>query len=44
MSLQFQINWLNIERDTSVKARSKNSSQNFEFSHSFRNPDPNIIK
>ena len=30
-SLQFQVNWLNISRDTSIKARPKNSSQNFEF-------------
>ena len=29
--LQFQINWLNIERDTSVRARPKISSQNYEF-------------
>ena len=29
--LQFQVNWLNIARDTSIKAWTKNSSQNFEF-------------
>ena len=31
-SLQFQVNWLNISRDTSIKARPKNSSQNLNFS------------
>ena len=31
-SLQFHVNWLNITRDTSIKARTKNSSQTFEFS------------
>ena len=31
-SLQFQVNQFNIARDTSIKARPKNSSQNFEFS------------
>ena len=30
-SLQFQVNWLNIARDTSIKARTKNSSKTFEF-------------
>ena len=30
-SLQFQVNWLNIYRDTSIKVRPKNSSQTFEF-------------
>ena len=30
-SLQFQVNWLNIALDTSVRARPKNSSQNYEF-------------
>ena len=29
-SLQFHINWLNIARDTSIKARPINSPQNFE--------------
>ena len=28
-SLQFQVNWLNIARDTSIRGRPKNSSQNF---------------
>ena len=42
-SLQFQVNWLNIERDTSVKARPKIHLKILNFSHSFRNPDPNII-
>ena len=40
--LQFQVNRLNIARDTSIKERPKNSSQNLNF-HSFRNPDPNIF-
>ena len=31
-SLQFQVNRLNISRDTSIKARPKNSSQNLNFS------------
>ena len=31
-SLQFQVNRLNIFRDTSIKARPKNSSQNLNFS------------
>ena len=31
-SLQFQVNWLNIAQDISIKAQTKNSSQNFEFS------------
>ena len=31
-SLQFQVNRLNITRDTSIKARPKNSSQNLNFS------------
>ena len=31
-SLQFQVNQLNISRDTSIKARPKNSSQNLNFS------------
>ena len=31
-SLQFQVNRLNIARDTSIKARPKNSSQNLKFS------------
>ena len=31
-SLQFQVNWFNIARDTSDKARPKNSSQNLNFS------------
>ena len=31
-SLQFQVNWFNISRDTSIKARPKNSSQNLNFS------------
>ena len=31
-SLQFQVNWLNIARDTSIKARPNNSSQNLNFS------------
>ena len=26
-SLQFQVNWLHIARDTSIKAQTKNSSQ-----------------
>ena len=30
-SLQFQVNRLNIARDTSIKVQPKNSSQNFEF-------------
>ena len=30
--LQFHVNWLNITRDTSIKAWTKNSSQTFEFS------------
>ena len=30
-SLQFQVNWLSIARDTSVKARPKKSSQNLKF-------------
>ena len=30
--LQFQVNWLNIARDTSIKARTKNSSQILNFS------------
>ena len=30
-SRQFQVDWLNIAIDTSVKARPKNSSQNYEF-------------
>ena len=30
-SLQFQVNRLNIARDTSIKARPKNSSQNLNF-------------
>ena len=30
--LQCQVNWLNIARDTTIKARTKNSSQTFEFS------------
>ena len=30
-SLQFQVNRLNIARDTSIKAWPKNSSQNLEF-------------
>ena len=30
-SLQFQVNWFNISRDTSIKAGPKISSQNFEF-------------
>ena len=30
-SLQFQVNRLNISRDTSIKVRPKNSSQKFEF-------------
>ena len=30
-SLQFHFNWLNIARDTSIKARPKNSSQNLNF-------------
>ena len=42
-SLQFQVNRLNIARDTSIETRPKNSFQNFEFLRSFRNPDPNII-
>ena len=29
--LQFQVNQLNIARDTSIKARTKNSSQNLNF-------------
>ena len=29
--LQFQVNWLNIARDTSIKARPKNSSENLNF-------------
>ena len=41
-SLQFQVNRLNIARDTSIKARPKISSQNLNF-HSFCNPDPNIF-
>ena len=41
-SLQFHVNQLNIARDTNIKARPKNSSQNLNF-HSFRNPDPNIF-
>ena len=32
MRLQFQVNGLNIARDTSIKARPKNSSQNLNFS------------
>ena len=32
MRLQFQVNPLNIARDTSIKARLKNSSQNLNFS------------
>ena len=31
-SLQFQVNRLNIARDTTIKARPKNSSQNLDFS------------
>ena len=31
-SLQFQVNRLNIARDTGIKARPKNSSQNLNFS------------
>ena len=31
-SLQFQVNRLNIARDTSIKVRPKNSSQNLNFS------------
>ena len=31
MRLQFQVNQLNITRDTSIKARPKNSSQNLNF-------------
>ena len=30
-SLQFQVNWLSIARDTNVKARPKKSSQNLKF-------------
>ena len=30
--LQFQVNRLNIARDTSIKARPKNASQNLNFS------------
>ena len=41
--LQFQVNWLNIAQDTSVKARPKIHLKILKFSHSFRNPDPNII-
>ena len=40
--LQFQVNRLNIARDTSIKVRPKNSSQNLNF-YSFCNPDPNIF-
>ena len=29
--LRFQVNWLSISRDTSVKARPKKSSQNLKF-------------
>ena len=29
--LQFQVNWLNIARDTTIKVQPKNLSQNFEF-------------
>ena len=42
-NLQFQVNWLNIERDTRVKVRPKIHLKIFEFSYSFRNPNPNII-
>ena len=34
-SLQFQVNWLNISRDTSIKARPKKSSKTLNF-HSFQ--------
>ena len=30
-SLKVQVNWLNITRDTSIKARPKNSSKNLKF-------------
>ena len=33
--LQFQVNWLNISRDTSIKVRPKNSSNTLNF-HSFQ--------
>ena len=29
--VQFQVNWLNIARDKSIKVRTKIASQNFEF-------------
>ena len=40
--LQFQVNWLSIARDISVKARPKKSSQNLVL-YSFCNPDPTMI-
>ena len=41
--LQFQVNWLSIARDTSVKARPKNIISKFEVLYSFCNPDPTMI-
>ena len=41
-SLQFQVNWMNIARDTSIKAWHKIHPKILIF-HSFRNPDPNIF-
>ena len=38
-SLQFQVNWLNISRDTSIKARPKKSSKTLNF-HSFQTLTP----
>ena len=42
-SLQFQVNWLNNERDTSIKAWPKIHIKILNFSHSFRIPDPKNI-
>ena len=41
-SLQFQVNWLNISRDISIKARPKIHLKS-EVLHSFCNPDPTMI-
>ena len=41
-SLQFQVNWLNSFRDTSIKERPKIHLK-IEVLHSFCNPDPTMI-
>ena len=40
--LQFQVNWISISRDTSVKAQPEIHLKILNF-HSFHNSDPNIF-